>query len=203
MMPAAKKNKKKKLEERPVLCRKDSTAWGAWGQSRQSEHCFLPILSASKSLAGLGLPPDSAFSPPGPSSACLQPPALSSSDLESALLLLACHLGLQRLCRASQTGREWNQSCLLGWPCSPSHHPLYPSLKRDVQPRIGAHGQVQGQWSVPAVCGTYFCVGWGEIEERAESGQTQVPGTYFCPGPTALVANNIQAHGLRGSEATE
>lgn len=43
---------------------------GCWGQSRQSDDCFLPILSASKGLAGLGLPPDSGFSPPGASSAC-------------------------------------------------------------------------------------------------------------------------------------
>lgn len=41
-----------------------------WGQICQSDDCFLTILSASKSLAGLGLPPGSGVSPPGPSSSC-------------------------------------------------------------------------------------------------------------------------------------
>lgn len=72
--------KQKKDEERPAkpqLLSADRAAWGwGWthrGQCRQSDGCFLPILFASKSLAGLGLPPDSCFSPHGPSSACLQP----------------------------------------------------------------------------------------------------------------------------------
>lgn len=63
---------KKGQQSASLLSAQTEQRGGRWGQSRQSDDCFLPILSASKSLAGLGLPPDSGFSPPGPSSACQQ-----------------------------------------------------------------------------------------------------------------------------------
>lgn len=67
-----KKTMKKGQQSTSLLSAQTERRGGCRGQSRQSDDCFLPILSASKSLAGLGLPPDSGFSPPGPSSACQQ-----------------------------------------------------------------------------------------------------------------------------------
>lgn len=80
--------------------------WGVgacWGQSRPSDACFLPILSASKSLAGLGLPPDSRFSPPGASSTCWH--GLGSG--RSSPLLHWTHLGGPPRQRAVSPGTHW------------------------------------------------------------------------------------------------
>ena len=70
--------KKKEEEERPAkrlsAPSKTEQRRACWGQSCQPDGRFLPIPSASKSLAGLGLPSNSGISPPGPSSTSpLQP----------------------------------------------------------------------------------------------------------------------------------
>lgn len=90
----------KKGQQSPVSSlqteRHGGGGWTHWGQCRQSDGCFLPILFASKSLAGLGLPPDSCFSPHGPSSACLRLLPLSNVGLEKCSLpasLKGAHLG--------------------------------------------------------------------------------------------------------------
>lgn len=86
--PPPKKKERRKASKAPLRSRhRQSSVGGRWGQSRQSDDSFLPILSASKSLAGLGLPPDSGFAPPGSSSACRQLARPLAWVLGDALLL--------------------------------------------------------------------------------------------------------------------
>ena len=96
--------------------------WGCWGQiCCQSDDCFLPILSASKSLAEPGLPQDSGVSPPGPSSAC--PLQLRFWEMLSS---------------------RWPELGTLGWATTPSGW-----LTWDLQPGFSAYRTLGESGAMP------------------------------------------------------